>query len=101
MTAPSTDTAGIRQVIRALRDAGYTLDSVDNGDENVPVTTETQAVEEATATDSARLYVKDSEGHIAGVYFVLGNGDPVDLVADWNVSLSPVLDPLIEGWWTE
>ena len=101
MTAPTSDKAGIRQVIRALVAAGHTLDSVNNGDEDEPVTTEAQAIEEATAADSASLYVRDSTGHRAGVFFVLGNHDPVDLVADWNMSLDPVIGPLTEGWWKD
>jgi hypothetical protein len=100
MPAPSSDTAGIRQVIRAMIAAGYKLDSVDNGEEDTPVTTERQAIEEATATDSAWVFFRSPEGHVGGVMFVLGNS-PDEVAADWHVSLDAVMDPLTHGWWYE
>lgn len=98
MSAPSSDKAGIRQTIRALRAAGYALDSVNNGgDDNEPVTTEEEAIAEATASDSAALYVT-RDGESSYVYFVLGN-DPEEVVCNYTVDLEPVLGPLTEGWW--
>jgi hypothetical protein len=32
-------------------------------------------------------------------YFVYGN-DPEEVVCDHGVSLSPILDPLTESWWS-
>ena len=98
MGAPSSDRAGIRQAIRALRNAGYTLDRVYNGgDDDEPVTTETEAIEELMATDDATLWIRNSAGRGFGVYFVLGNS-PDEVICDYHVSLSHVLDPLMDSW---
>lgn len=100
MTAPSSDRAGIQQTIRALRAAGYTLVEVFNGDENVPVKTETQAIDAIMAVDDATLFVRTPEGdYNPWVRFVLGN-DPEEVICDHGESLSPVLDPLTESWWS-
>lgn len=100
MSAPSSDTAAIRQIIRALRAADYPLDSVWDGEESVEVSTEAEAIEAITAVDQAHLYVKTPNRGILGwVFFVLGN-DPEEVAADWTVNLSPVLDPLTESWWS-
>lgn len=99
MAAPRTDADGVRQAIRALLDAGYTLLQVDNG-EAVPVTTMKQAVDEVMATDTATLYVRTPLGdYDPWVVFVLGNSEPAkDLLADWSTRLSVVLDPLTKSW---
>jgi hypothetical protein len=103
MGAPSSDRAAIRQVIRALRKAGYTLPGGHNGEE--PVTFEPDASEdtilaEMMACDDSTLYTVAPDGYESHVYFVLGN-DPEEVVCDHGVSLSPILDPLTESWWTE
>lgn len=101
MTAPSSDSAGIRQTIRALRGAGYTLVEVWDGEETVRVKTESEAVEAITAVDDATLFVRTPEGdRNPWVRFVMGN-DPEEVICDHGVSLSPVLDALIDGWITE
>ena len=102
MSAPKTDEAGIRQTIRALRAADYVLVSVFDGDDDGPVkvTTEQEAVAAITAVDDAYLYVrpKDAdETDAVWVRFVLGN-DPEEVICDHLVSLSHVLDPLMERW---
>lgn len=99
MAAPKTDAAAIRQTIRALRAAGYVLDHVDDGgDEMVKVRTEDEALDAITAVDSAHLFVEHPGPHRASyVWFVLGN-DPEEVIADHGVSLSHVLDPLTERW---
>lgn len=98
MGAPKTDEAGIRQTIRALRNAGYVLDYVDDGEEQVKVTNENEAVDAITAVDSAHLFVKHNDGERAShVWFVLGNS-PEEVIADHGISLSHVLDPLMERW---
>jgi len=102
MSAPKTDEAGIRQTVRALRNAGYVLVHVeDGGDDPVPVSTEQDAVDAITAVDDAYLVVrpKDADDDMPGswVRFVLGN-DPEEVICDHGVSLSHVLDPLMERW---
>lgn len=97
MSAPSNDRAAIRQVIRALKAAGYELDYVSDQEEGVFVKTETEAIEAIMAVDDAILYVFRGEEPNRWVRFVMGN-DPEEVAADWTVSLSPVLDPLTEGW---
>ena len=103
MSAPTSDSAGIRQVIRALRKADHVITAVDNGaeDESVqfpPNASENDIIAEATATDSSYLEVRLPNGTESHVLFVLGN-DPDEVVCDYGVSLEPVIGPLTEGWW--
>lgn len=99
MTAPESDSAAIRQIIRALLAAGYTLDGVHDGEEVVPVTNEKEAVEAITAVDVARLYLNDPKGGpLSHILFVLGN-EPEEVAADYTVDLEPVLGPLTRSWW--
>lgn len=104
MSAPSSDGAGIRQVIRALRAEGYVITGVHDGDDHVAgITAETPEhilVANLTACDDSALYVRTPEGRDSHVYFVLGN-DPEEVVCDYGVSLEPVIGPLTEGWWSE
>ena len=96
MTAPKSDSAAIRQTVRALREAGWKLDGVWDGEESEPATNEDQAVELVTSLESAHLYVsKDGKG--AWVYFVLGN-DPEEVVAEHTLNLSYVIDRLLADW---
>lgn len=93
-----SDTAGIKETIRALEAANHTLLAVDNGGGLVKVSTEAEAVDEATASDSAVLHVTLPSGKRGWVLFVLGNGCLEDLIADHTTNLSVVLDPLMDGW---
>ena len=107
MATPSSDSAGIRQSIRALRNAGYSLVAVDDGGYYEPaeggdsdgdqiVSNETQAIEAITAVDDARLFVKN--GDVSGwVRYVMGNS-PEEVICDYTVNLSHVLDALIDSW---
>lgn len=97
MTAPKTDEAAIRAIIRALRAAGWILTDVHDGEEEVVTTTENDAIEAITAVDAARLYVT-RQGKVGHVFFVLGN-DPEEVACDYTVNLSEVIDPLTESWW--
>lgn len=102
MGAPSSDRAGIRQVVRALRGAGWVLIEVfDGGDDHVPVANETEAVDTITAVDDATLIVAEGTptGPRGWVRFVMGN-DPEEVVCDHTLNLSSVLDPLTESWWS-
>lgn len=107
MPAPSSDQAGIRQTIRALKAAGYALSAVDDGDYydqneggdkdgDLKVATETEAIEAITAVDDAKLYAAKG-GCFGWVRFVMGN-DPEEVVCDYTMSLGDVLDPLTEKW---
>lgn len=96
MSAPSSDTAGIRQTIRVLRKAGYRLDSVDNGFVE-KVRTEAEAIAEIMAVDDAHLYVTHDGAPNSWVRFVMGN-EPEEVIADHGTSLDHVLDPLMDRW---
>lgn len=96
MSKPSSDAAGIRQTIRALRDAGWELASVNDREEDLKVTNEAEALAAVTAVDEAFLYVTkgDQRGY---VFFVLGN-EPDEVICDYTVNLESAIGPLIEGW---
>ena len=114
MTAPSSDSAAIRQTIRALKAAGVTPTYVEygggDGEDITPETTEQQIIDAVMAVDDAYLIVdlpaslwhEAHPGHPGGktshIRFVMGN-DPEEVICDHGVSLSPVLDPLTESWW--
>lgn len=100
MSTPTSDSAAIRQIIRALKGSGHTLRFVYDGEEDLDVSTETQALSAITAVDDAFLHVFLPDGETTGyVRFVMGN-DPDEVAADWTVNLSPVIDDLTESWWS-
>lgn len=99
MNTPGSDEQGVRQIIRALRAAGYRLVMVFDGEEEIAVSTESAAIEAIFAVDMAHLHVKHPETGVTGwVWFVLGN-DPEEVAADYTVTLSHVIDPLTDSWW--
>ena len=76
MSKPKSDKAAIRQTIRALKRAGYSLPVIFDGEDWVKPDTEAEAIEEIMAVDAATLYVELPTDDIARwVYFVMGN-DP-------------------------
>lgn len=100
MSAPSSDRAAATQVIRGLVNAGWFLEFVADGEEDVPVTTVDEALAAIFAVDMARLYVENTEtGESGWVFFVLGN-DPEEVVCDHTVNLSPAIDPICDKWWS-
>jgi len=101
MSAPSTDQAGIRQTIRALRAAGYELTEVFDGEDRVLVQTEADALDAITAVEDAYLFVTHSADPVphTWVRFVLGN-DPEEVVCDYTTNLEDVIGPLTESWWS-
>lgn len=100
--APSSDKAGVRQVIRALRKADHVVIAVRDGAgeeftfaANAP---EDAIIAEVMSCDDGVLGVQTPDGKTSFVYFVYGN-DPEEVVCDYGVILEPVLGPLTEGWW--
>lgn len=97
MTAPKNDREGIILTATALMEAGYALDSVWDGEESIKVLTSIEAADAVMTVDDAKLYVKGSDGVDSYVYFVLGNA-PEEVICDYTVNLSAVIDPLTDGW---
>ena len=103
MTAPSTDRAAVRQIIRALKGAGWVLARVYDGEGHPAVASETEALNAIFAVDEAYLHVVKGyddlrQDHARGwVRFVLGN-EPFEVAADYTVNLEPALGPLFERW---
>lgn len=99
MGSPTTDRGGIQQTIRALTAAGWNLTSVYDGEEDMTVTKEGEALDNIMAVDQAWLYVTEAgTGRQAWVFFVLGNS-PEEVVSDYTLNLEDVLDPLTKSWW--
>lgn len=102
MTAPSTDRAAVTAIIRAVKAAGWILDYVDDGEDNIAVASETEALDAIFAVDEAWLHVEvrppyDGPPRVGYVYFVLGN-EPFEVAADYTINLEPALGPLFERW---
>ena len=97
MSAPSTDRAAAGHIIRGLIKAGWRLDRVFDGEEDVPVTTVSQALHVIFSVDMAHLHVEKAE-ETGWVWFVLGN-DPEEVAADYTVNLSEAIDPITERGW--
>lgn len=97
MGAPTTDRGGIQQVIRTMRAAGWTLDSLWDGEESFEHPNETEALDYGMQLDQFHLYF--TKGDETGwVFFVLGN-DPDEVVNDYTLNLDPTMDELQRSWW--
>lgn len=99
MSKPTSDKAGVRQVIRALKAADCTgFVARDGENEDLTSDSEDALIEHLMSCDEGVLFATLPSGATSHVLFVYGN-DPEEVAADWGVSLSPILDPLTEGWW--
>jgi len=102
MSAPSSDKAGVRQTIRALRAADHVITAVQDGAGEIhkfpPDASEGAIIAEVMSCDDGYLIV-NTPGRLTDshIYFVFGN-DPEEVICDYTVDLSPVIDPLMEGW---
>lgn len=97
-TTPTSDRAAATQIIRGLIHKGWRLDRVYDGEEDISVVTVGQALAAIFAVDDAYLHVRlPATGDTGWVRFVLGN-DPEEVVCDHTVNLSPVIDPIMDGW---
>ena len=100
MTAPSTDGAAVRQIIRAVKAAGWVLSHVWDGEEETPVASETGALALVMDLDESVLHFTKRTGPLTErgyVYFVLGN-EPFEVAADYTVNLEGALAPLFDRW---
>jgi len=99
MTAPISDKAAIRQVIRALRASDHKIYGGHDGEEEVTYfnASEDDIIGDMTACDSSKLYVTLPDGTEGWILFVLGN-EPFEVICDHTTNLSDVLDPLAEAW---
>lgn len=93
MGMPSSETAAVRQTIRALVADGWALHSVD--DETV--TGERSALAEIEATGFAWLYVRRGAERGA-VFFTMQDGAPDEVVCDYTTNLACV-ESLTNGWY--
>lgn len=103
MSTPESDKAGVRQTIRALRKADHVITAVEDGAREVHQfaanASEDAIIGEVMSCDDGFLIVQLPDGSKSHVYFVFGN-DPEEVICDHGVSLSPVLDPLTQSWWS-
>ena len=99
---PSNDREAISLIIDGLIKRGCkpTL-SRDGGSEDLPYTDKESALDWLTSCDEGVLFVDlppGAERESSHILFILGN-DPEEVAADYGVSISPYLDPIIEPWW--
>jgi len=102
VSAPTSDRAGVRQTLRALKADGWKplwVDYRDGEDEEVPCTKERETVEAVMQVDDAFLVVEHTETKERGwVRFVMGN-EPDEVVCDYTVKLEgPALKAMFERW---
>ena len=102
MSKPSSDRAAISRIIDGLIERGCTPTLSRNGaNEDLPYTDKKSALDWLTSCDEGVLFVDLPEGaehKSSHIYFVLGN-DPEEVAADYGVSVSPYLDPIVNPWW--
>lgn len=96
MSVPTSDSAAIRQAIRALRAKGWQLRTVFDGEEDIYTSTEKDAIDNITAVDDAFLHV-GAFNETGWVRFVMGNS-PDEVICDYTVNLDGALDPLMDSW---
>lgn len=101
MSIPSSNSAGVRQVIRGLRGAGYELIRVawadQSEDENGDVKTEKEAMKLIFNLDDSYLIVASPDGEKGWVRFVL-NPDPLDVICDYTMNLAPTIESVTKDW---
>ncbi len=98
MTLRKADRAAVRAIIRGVRKGGWDLNFVADGEEDVEVKTEEEALDAIFAVDMARLYVVNRADTTEGwLFFVLGN-DPEEVLNDCTINLSDVVDPVTDAW---
>lgn len=99
MSTPQTPTGAVRQIIRALRKAGYDLDHVYNHEERIHVATEREAIYEVTQAEDAYLWVAKDGERAGWVRFVTCNPEPDEAVADYTLGeVAEVVDPIVDEW---
>jgi len=90
-----------RDLLNSLIAAGYMPTKGDNGEEKFAYNNENQVgfIDNLTACDESRLYVRCPDGKVRWLYLVLGNS-PGELVCDYLVDagLDSVTDAHYEKW---
>lgn len=98
MSRPKSDRGAARQIVRALRRAGWNMVCVTYEDgEEIPVRSDREAFNDLLfeADDAWVTFAKDDDE--GWVYFVWGNS-PEEAANDWTLNLSDTMDPLVDGW---
>ena len=98
MSAPKSDKAGVKKAYRALVKAGYSVDVIDGAGDEFSGLDEAGAISEVMSCDDGYFVAYDGAARIGFVWFVFGN-EPYEVISDYSLSLSHVIDPLTEGWY--
>jgi len=90
-----------RSLLKTLQSHGLTIVKVDNGEAETAFAGASLAdfINEATACDEARLYVKTPTGETRSLYLVFGN-EPGELVCDFSIDalVEAAVDEHYEKW---
>lgn len=86
----------VRSLCRALVEAGFSLHSVDDGEERVLTPTVDKATEHVCAVDESHLFVTHPAYDKRPMLFIVLGNDPCETVADY--SDRPELDACVEAW---
>lgn len=99
---PSSDAEAMRLILDGLVEAGCKVTHVHDGEEPNPVGSIDEALVLLNNLDEATVWIDLPPGYDRSnsfIYFVMGNS-PEEVACDYGVSLSPLLDPIIEPWWS-
>jgi hypothetical protein len=85
----------VRQLIDILAEAGYHF-IVDDGGDKTHTDEPDEIIDAIFAVDEAYLFCRSDDGRpYTQVFLVLGN-DGWDVIADYGMSLAPLLDPYLD-----
>ena len=86
----------VRKIVRALKASGNPIVSVWDGEQDNPVKTERDILEQVFNLDMAHLYTE------SGAWVLVVMGNEWDVISDYNLSLEAALKPVsdyIESNW--
>lgn len=97
MNTPKNDREAVSAILNGMESAGWTVDSVDDGEQHFSVSSTKRAIDAVMDVDMAHVFL--SKGDVSGwVWFVLGN-DPEEVAANSTVNLDPDLSSITGPWW--
>lgn len=86
----------VRHLIRAMREGGWTLSTVNDGEEEHKVNTEAAALEHVFSVDEAWMAFRKGMRKCV-FFFVMGNDDGTTVIADYTIPQGENVEEIMEG----